>query len=375
VADDTTRFSLKDELFNAGKVAYLAGLVDNGLAGFDRPGFEREVMERLLELELKQRIAWIAEVLDRHLPDDFGAAADAIEASLPPPLDPTRTDDDFGDFIFAPFGHWVAEHGLDHPDRALRCLHALTMRFSMEDAVRAFLRHDPDGTLAVLERWVDDDNYHVRRLVSEGTRPRLPWSGRVSLPPDRVMGLLDRLHADNTRYVTRSVANHLNDVAKDDPDRVLDTLSRWRAAARQRPDELAWLTRHALRTLIKAGHRDTLTFLGYRPDPPVAVSLELTTPTVTIGEALRFEVTVEATAPAPLIVDYVIDFRKANGATAPKTFKLKTVELAAGQTVTWAKTHRLRGDATTYRLHPGDHRITVQVNGNAGPTAPFQLVD
>ncbi len=367
------RFSLKDELFNAEKVAYLAGLLSVGVPGFDRERFEREVLARLLDLELKARIAWIAEVLERQLPDDFEAAADAIEASLPPPLDETRTDDDFGDFIFAPFGTYVAANGLDHPDRAMACLRELTMRFSMEDAVRAFLRADPDRTLDVLDRWAGDDNYHVRRLVSEGTRPRLPWSGRLTLPTDRVLALLDRLHADPTRYVTRSVANHLNDIAKDDPATVLAALDRWRRAEAQDAGELAWLTRHALRTLVKAGHEEALAFLGYDPDPPVDVSLLLHTEVVVIGEALRFDVELTGRGAAPLIVDYVVGFRKANGSLAPKTFKLKTFELAAGETVTLSKTHRLRGDATTYRLHPGDHDVTVQVNGSAGPTAPFRL--
>ncbi|MEM9564001.1 MAG: DNA alkylation repair protein [Actinomycetota bacterium] len=369
------RFSLKDELFNAEKVAYLAGLLCDGVPGFDRARFESEVLSQLTDLELKARINWIADVLTAHLPDDFPAAADAIEASLPPPLDPTRTDDDFGDFIFAPFGTFVATNGLDQPDRALSCLRELTMRFSMEDPIRAFLRADPERTLDVLDRWASDDNYHVRRLVSEGTRPRLPWSGRLALPIDRVLALLDQLHADPTRYVTRSVANHLNDIAKDDPATVLDALGRWRIAGAQQPDELAWLTRHALRTLIKAGHDETLAFLGYRPDPPVDVELRLHTGVVVIGEALRFDVELTATGPAPLIVDYVVGFRKANGSLAPKTFKLKTFELDDGETVTLSKTHRLRGDATTYRLHPGDHDVTVQVNGAAGPSAPFRLVE
>lgn len=366
-------FSLKDELFNPDRVAYLAQLLDGAKPGFDAERFQREVMARLGQLELKQRINWIAEVLAQYLPDDFDEAAATIEAALPPPLDPTLTDDDFGDFIFAPFGAFVAANGVDHFDRSMECLRQITMRFSMEDAVRVFLRADPDRALDVADRWADDENYHVRRLVSEGTRPRLPWSGRLSLPLERVIPLLDRLQGDPTRYVTRSVANHLNDLAKDDPAVVLDALGRWRAASSQDGEELEWITRHALRTLIKAGHRDTMTFLGYRPDPPVEAALSVENEVVTIGDTLRFTVDVAASGPARLIVDYVIGFRKANGEKAPKTFKLKTFELSAGERRRLTKNHRLMAAATTYKLYPGRHSLTIQINGAEGPTVAFDL--
>ncbi len=373
-AETSDRFSLKDELFNADKVAYLAGLLAAGVPGFNRTSFERAAMAKLSELELKARIHWIAEVLVEHLPREFPAAAAAIEASLPPPLDPNLADDDFGDFILAPLGHYVAEHGHDHPDRALACLRQLTMRFSMEDSIRAFLENNPGQTLDVLEAWATDSNYHVRRLVSEGTRPRLPWSGRLSLPADQVMELLDTLHGDSTRYVTRSVANHLNDIAKDDPAAVLAALGRWRTATAQDPKELEWITRHALRTLVKAGHRETLEFLGYRPDPPVEVTLRLETETVTIGESLVFSVEMTASEDTGLIVDYVVGFLKANGSRSPKTYKLKTFQMKAGETATLKKTHRLRGDATTYTLHPGVHDLAVQINGEQGRALAFTLV-
>jgi hypothetical protein len=170
------------------------------------------------------------------------------------------------------------------------------------------------------------------------------------------------------------VANHLNDIAKDDPAAVLDALSRWRDLGRADAGELAWLTRHALRTLIKAGHPETLTFLGYSADPPVTVELTVETETVAIGDSLRFSVEIAAADPAPLIIDYVIWFRKANGELAPKTFKLKTFEVDGGERRTVTKTHRLRGDATTYRVYPGRHEVAVQVNGVTGPAVPFELV-
>ncbi len=370
-------FSLKDALFNQAKVDWLAGQFAGAVPGFDASAFTAAVMGRLPALELKARIGLIADVLQDHLPGDFPAAADAITRALPPPLDPTRSDDDFGDFIFAPLGEYVARHGQaeGHLDLALASLREITMRFSMEDAIRAFLRAWPERTLAVLEGWADDPNYHVRRLVSEGTRPRLPWSGRLPLPVETALPLLDRLHADPTRYVTRSVANHLNDIAKDSPAPVLAALARWQNERRQAPAELDWMTRHALRTLVKAGNPEALALLGYGAAPEVAVTLAIDTPRVAMGDSLSFTVTLRAGSATRVLVDYVIDFARPNGRRAEKVFKLRALALDAGETRQLDKRHRLLADATTYRLTPGRHHLTLQVNGQPGPSAAFEVVE
>jgi 3-methyladenine DNA glycosylase AlkC len=220
------RFSLKDHLFNADKVSYLGGLLEHGIPGFDRRRFETDVMAGLPELELKDRIDHIAQVLSGHLSQDFTTAADEIRASLPPPLDPTLTDNDFGDFILAPLGKYVENHGLEHYETAMPLIRELTMRFSMEGPVRPFINERPEETMALFARWAEDENYHVRRLVSESTRPRLPWSPRIDLDVRAPLPLLDKLHSDPTRYVTRSVSNHLNDVSKIDPGLALETVER-----------------------------------------------------------------------------------------------------------------------------------------------------
>lgn len=367
-----SNFSLKDQLFNVETVGWLANQFRGSL---DPDAFAAEVMEKLLDLELKQRITWIAEVMERHLPSDFPAAADAIEAALPPPLDPSKTDDDFGEFIIAPLGEYVARNGLADADvpRALSCLHAITQRFSMEFAIRFFLRDWPELTGKTLEAWAKDDNYHVRRLASEGTRPRLPWAPRVNVDEGLRNRLLDHLHADQTRYVTRSVANHLNDIAKDDPARVLAMLKRWKKAKRQNPKELDWMIRHALRTLVKDGDPLAMALLGYPRNPPVEVGLNLSRHKVGIDDVLEFTVTLTATADTKVLADYAMHFVKANGQTAPKIFKLKDVTLKAGQTVEIVKRHRFKGNATTFRLYPGDTRLVLQLNGDPGPEATVRL--
>lgn len=371
-------FSLKDQLFNRNRVQYLADLFVSADDHFDASDFVRETMKRLTKLDLKERIVHIAETLERYLASDYRIAAGQITTALPPPLDPARTDDDFGDFIFAPLGEFVVRNGIakKHLALSLETLKALTQRFSMEDAIRAFINTHTDETLREMENWSIDSSYHVRRLVSEGTRARLPWSRRLSIDIKKPLPLLDALHADRTRYVTRSVSNHLNDIAKTHPMLVLETLERWRQGGKQNPSELQWMSRHALRTLVKQGHREALLFLGFEPNPGIAVSgFVIQSASVKPGDALVFLFTVKALRDATLVVDYVIDFVKANGTLAPKVHKLKQLSLKKGESVTLKKRHVLRANATTYTLYPGTHHVTLQINGKLFGTCSFDLLD
>lgn len=368
------RFSLKDHLFNTEKVAYLSGLLGEAVDGFDAESFQAAVLSRMPPLELKQRIALIAEVLADHLDADFDVAAAQIRSALPPPLDPTLTDDDFGDFIFAPFGKYVEDHGLGHYDTSMALLRDLTMRFSMEGSVRPFINDRPDETLRVFVEWARDDHYHVRRLVSESTRPLLPWAPRIDLEVEAPIPLLDILHADPTRYVTRSVANHLNDISKTRPDLVIAALTRWRGLGAQATDELDWVIAHALRTLVKGGDAEALGLLGYSSDPDVKVgAIDLTTPVVNADEALEFSIPITAKGDCKLMIDYTIEFVKKNGSRKPKVFKLKKLAMVAGEETRLSKRHVLKGNATTYTLHGGTHGLTVIVNGTPVAEASFSV--
>lgn len=370
----TAGYSLKDDLFNVETVTRLAD-------GFDAAGvfpaapFVDQVMAGLAPLELKARIAWIATVLADHLPRDFNAAAQAIEAGMPPPLDPAQTDDDFGHFIYAPLGVYVENHGLEgHLSTSLDLLKSITQRFSMEFSIRAFLNQHEAAVLERMQDWVVDPNYHVRRLVSEGTRPKLPWGQSVGLTHDQTLPLLDKLQGDPTRYVVRSVANHLNDITKTKPDVVIDRLSQWQSSGDQTDAEHAWMAKHALRSLIKSGHAGAMTHLGYRPDAPVEVTdLTFTPDTLARGDAGQIAVTLSATTDTPVIVDYVIDFVKSNGTNAPKVSKFKVLDLKANVPVTLRKKHTFKNNATTFTLYPGAHRIHIQVNGRVLASLPFTL--
>jgi 3-methyladenine DNA glycosylase AlkC len=250
------RTPLKDRLFTHEKVELIAGGIKGVHPAFPADEFVAAALARLPELELKARVDWIATCLEGHLPRDFRRAAGVLLRSLPAPVDPTLSDGDFGDFIYAPYAEYVARYGCTDGrlEFSLAALREITTRFSAEFAIRPFLDAFPDHTLAALITWTHADHYHVRRLCSEGTRPRLPWARNLTLPYGAGIPILDLLYADPTRYVTRSVANHINDISKKDPDLALDTLDRWRESGRQRPREMDFIVRHAARTLIRAGH-------------------------------------------------------------------------------------------------------------------------
>ncbi|MEO9684498.1 MAG: DNA alkylation repair protein [Tateyamaria sp.] len=368
-------FSLKDQLFNSDSLGDLADEFAGAVSGFDRAAFHVAALSGIGERSLMECLDWFADCLEPYLAPDFPTMADQLETAMPTRLDPTLRDDDFGRFIHAVPGVLAVRHGLEaHSARALDLLYAATQRFSMEFYIRPFLNRWPQETLAQLALWARDDNYHVRRLVSEGTRPKLPWARKVALTLDQTLPLLDILQADGTRFVTRSVANHLNDVAKTDADAVLQRLAQWDADERQRAAERAWMQRHALRTLVKQGHSGALSMLGYAGDVPVAASLSISTPKVAMGEALEFEVVLSAASDLPVLVDYRLRFARPGGRTGEKVFKLKVGKVTAGKPLSLTKIHKIKANATTFEWHPGTHGLVVQVNGVDRAEATFEVV-
>lgn len=368
------KFSLKDHLFNKEKVEYLATLYATADKKFNQRQFVIEVMERLLKLELKARIVWIAEVSKRHLPKNFTEASLIIRNALPEKLDETKTDDDYGDFIFAPLGEFIVRNGAkkEHLTEAFATLLGLTQRFSMEDAMRTFLNDFPKETLREYKKWAKHKNYHVRRLVSESMRPLLPWSKRLTVAYEDAVPFLEALYADKTRYVTRSVANHLNDIAKKDPQLVVNLLSSWKSKGKQDAQELAWMTKHALRTLVKQGNANALTLLGFKKSVQARVEqFSLTPKKIAPGSTVGFSFTLYGIENEDLLIDYVIDFVKAKGHTKPKVFKLKKVSIKKGEVLHITKKHRLLADATTFTLHKGTHTLRLQINGNTYNGASF----
>lgn len=257
----------------------------------------------------------------------------------------------------------------------MRAQYELTQRFTAEFSIRVFLDREPERTLARLRDWTADPSPHVRRLVSEGTRPRLPWAPRLrrfQTDPRPVVDLLELLKDDPSLYVRRSVANNLNDIGKDNPDVLIETCRRWLVGA---TSGRRWLVRHALRSAIKRGERAALDLLGYVGPAAVELSqVEISPRRATIGDDVRISVTLQNLdqRPADLNVDLRLHFVKAGGRTIPKVFKMREVRLEPGDRATVSKTISL-SQHTTRTHHPGEHRVEALVNGTARPLGSFVI--
>jgi 3-methyladenine DNA glycosylase AlkC len=228
---------------------------------------------------------------------------------------------------------------------------------------------------AVLRRWTKDDSEHVRRLASEGARSRLPWATRVPAlieDPGPVLTVLDRLKDDPALYVRRSVANNLNDIAKDHPDRVLDVCETWLHGA---SEERRWIVQHATRTLVKSGHPRVWALLGFTRRPHVEVSKIAVSPRrVRVGDEVSFSFHLTSTARVGqhLVVDYAVWFVKASGASSRKVFKLRVVKITPRQVMRLSCRHSFRKiSIRTY--YQGQHAMEILVNGNVEGRAEFAL--
>lgn len=340
---------------------------------FDRAGFEREVLARLDGLELLDRARAVAAALQPRLPAAFGEAVDVLTRSLGPELEDVENNG-FAVFRYLPHVFWVSSHGLDHPEAALRFQYEVTKRFTAEFSLRAFVERHPEKTLEVLRRWARDPNVHVRRLVSEGTRPRLPWAPRLKRfqeDPAEALALLELLKDDPELYVRRSVANHLGDIAKDHPELAVRTASAWMKNA---GEERRWIVKHGLRDLVKKGHPGALKVLGAGAAPRIAVKNLRLPKALRRGEVLRFSLDLvsRAAKAQDLLVDFAVRFAKPGGGSAPKVFKLARLTLPPRGKASLQGRVSFR-PMTTRKLHPGTHALELRVNGVAYPLAAFLL--
>lgn len=358
-------------LFNVPLIDSMGEHLRRVYPGFDAAGFIAAASEGLDELELKARSDNIEQALERFLPGDFATSAGILVASLDTVADTSDTEFENGDmehgirgWAVMPMADYIARKGQDHVEISLAALREMTMRFSSEFAIRPFLDVHKNETLKALTLWSRDKNHHVRRLVSEGSRPRLPWGMRLPqfiTDPSPVIELLQILKDDPSEYVRRSVANNLNDIAKDHPDRVAVIAANWMQGAskdRQR------LVRHGLRTLIKNGHPGALQALGYGPAKLILSRFEVLTPEVVFGNALEFELEISSAAESdqPLIIDYIVHHKRANGKTTPKVFKWQTLTLKRGSSLKATRRHNIK-PITTRRYYPGQHRVEIMING------------
>jgi 3-methyladenine DNA glycosylase AlkC len=368
-------------LINPGTVREISAQLARAWPAFDRQRFERLALNTLETLEFKARAQHVCNALEATLPDNFSHAADVLEKSLAPVGTRRSTvapdlpsDAGLNGWAVWPLGEYVARRGLESPERALRTLHALTQRFTAEWPVRAFIEAHPELTFATLAAWTRDPSEHVRRLASEGSRPRLPWGlqlKKLIADPSPTLPLLRTLQDDESEYVRRSVANHLNDIAKDHPAIVAEWLETHLPGAS--PERRA-LLKHASRTLIKRGDARILKAWGLGRKLRGGAGLKVAPKRVAIGDSIELAIALRSNArqAQKLVVDYAVHHVKANGGTTPKVFKGWVLELGAGEERLLRKRHSLKL-ITTRRYHAGRHAVDLLVNGETVASAAFDL--
>ncbi|EJT04462.1 DNA alkylation repair protein [Rhizobium sp. CCGE 510] len=357
-------------LLHEALVAEMCDRIAANAPSFDKDRFVALATDGLSALELMERSALIRDALFATLPDDFREAAAILKASLPAAGTPGLSG-----WMLLPVNQFIASRGLDHFELGLDLLKVLTPHFTAEYGIRPFINRDQQRALAVISGWVDEPDRHVRRLASEGTRPRLPWAMRLPQlvkDPAPILPILTALIDDPEDYVRRSVANSLNDIAKDHPDLVAAFIAGHIAGA---SPERRRLLRHASRTLLKNGHAQALANFGFAAAASLTCKLRLVNGEVMFGEGLDFEILVTNAGETPqsLMIDYAIHHVKGDGSLSPKVFKCKAITLAPGQSQAIERRHAVR-PITTRRYYPGKHRIAILVNGVEGASESFVLV-
>lgn len=364
MAKKTQPFLMKNGLGEAAVSRICDALIHAG-AEFPPQHFTKDCLSPLHSLELKQRVQHIITVMGRHLPDSFPEAAkilgrvrDYWPKAAPREDKPTM-------FSSWPMIDYVAEYGINHPDIALPLLRYLTPLFSAEFAIRPFLNVHPDQTYNTMLLWCLDSDEHVRRLASEGIRPRLPWGKQLPQyieNPNPVIALLETLKDDPSDYVRRSVANNLNDISKDHPNVIIHTCKQWLNAP---VPERKWIIRHATRTLVKSGHPDVFPLLGYTERPQLDIqSFKINQEKITLGSSLEIQLNITSTASTQqkVVIDYAIHYVKSNGTTKAKVFKWKNLTLPPYQSVTLHKSHPFK-KISTRQLYSGEHAVEPLING------------
>ena len=359
---------LKD-MYNEGYVANLVRAIQTELPSFDESTFLENVFDAgWAARELKERMRHITVALHDLLPAGYRTALDILRRAAP-----KLSHYGFENMVFCDF---VGVYGLEDWEASIPALEVFTQLISAEYAVRPFIRMDEDCMMAQMLAWAHHDSPDVRRLASEGCRPRLPWG--ISLPalqadPSPILPILEQLRLDESESVRRSVANNLNDISKDHPELVIATIRRWQAQGRE---EIAWITGHALRGLLKAGDPGALELLGYAPDPSIAVhSLRVDPAVIPFGGEVVFSFDIESLADQPqnLMIDYVVHYMKASGKLSPKVWKLSKRTIRSGEVLHISRRHSFRS-VTTRKHYPGQHAIEPKINGRLFGRVTF-LVD
>lgn len=369
-------FLFKD-VYNNQLVGNMASNIVRSWGEFNTSSFVNSIVSKLKPLSLSERSQLICTELHHHLPKNYSKALKILLNSFNPEM---KTSDvkGFEGFYYMPIANYISQYGLEKENfhLSINAIIEITKRFTAEFTIRPFIRKYPKETFQYLHQWTNNENIHVRRLVSEGTRPKLPWASPLTEfqnDPSPVLELLEKLKEDDELYVQRSVANNLNDIAKDHPDLVAELLSQWNKINNKGTQ---WIIGHASRTLLKQGHPKALELLGFPQNVKIHVNnLIVNRSTCKIGDGLEFSFEVQSLSAVKqnLMIDFIVHYMKANGKTAPKIFKLSRKVLPANGCIPLKKKISFK-PINTRKHYLGRHEVEIQINGLKYGKVGFEVV-
>ncbi len=336
---------------------------------FNGKEFSRQCLHNLETLELKERVQHIIAAMMTQCPD-FPTTAQALMV-LPNYWDSGNQNDALRGFAAWPIIDYVAANGIQHPALAFKVFEQLTSLFTAEFAIRPFINQYPEQSFEQLLQWTEHSNEHVRRLASEGCRPRLPWGiqlKKLIAEPAPILPILQQLKDDDSLYVRKSVANNINDITKDNISIALDLCEQWQYNASKNTQ---WIIKHGCRSLIKAGNPRCLQLLGFKSATISDLTLDCPAQ-VAMGDSLTFDCVFTSPQAQNLVIDYSIDFVRSNQKSSNKVFKLKTINSAKNERISLCKSYSFKA-ISTRKYYVGSHTLNIHINGVIVATAPFEL--
>lgn len=364
--------ALKD-IYSISFFNFFSDIAETTLPAFDRKQFIKHIFTPdWKSKELKQRMRHTTLVLHEFLHNDFEKAALQIE-QLTGKLQKSKIDENIFGFMFLP--DYIEVYGVPHFKASIRAMETVTQFVSCEYAVRPFILKYKEVMMQQMYTWSKHKNHHVRRLASEGARPRLPWAmgiPELKQKPKQILPILENLKNDASEYVRRSVANNLNDIAKDHPDIVIAIAKKWHGIS----NETNALIKHGSRTLLKQGNTEILKHYGLANHNKFEINkLKIITPKVQIGDDLTFSFTVTNGSRKEQLfrIEYAIYYLRQNGQHSKKVFKISERNIKPNETISITKKQSFR-IITTRNFYKGQHQLSIILNGHEKVVDKFNLV-
>jgi 3-methyladenine DNA glycosylase AlkC len=315
------------------------------------------------QLALKERMRRITISLHTTLPKEYKTSLEILYKVAPK----------FTGLKGIIFPDYVEFYGLDEWEESMKALAYFTPFSTSEFAVRPFFIKDLERMLDQMLKWSTHPDEHIRRLASEGSRPRLPWGQSVpsiKANPKMTLPILNNLKEDDSLYVRKSVANHLNDISYTHPDMVLDIANEW--YGKQKHTD--WIIKHACRALLKKGNQRALLLFGYEDDPSIEVNdFKLDKDCISIGESIHFSFTITSKNEKLVRVEYAIDYVKSKGQRSKKVFMISTLKMNSNETKTFSKKQSFK-ELTTRKHYLGIHTLSIIINGIVKASLDFEIV-